>query len=245
MDNRGQQSFWQRLKACVGRIDERESEKKPIIGFRGRQIVILTFIIGFSVFVGYHLLKFTVLDGDKWRELASTQQTGQHVIKANRGSIYDANGTVLAQSSVVWDVIFAQNTTQKQSADWKESYESRKKAWEEDSSPDKKPFPAFKELSDTIIDGLSEILGVSKEGMRDAYVNDQAHNYYIVKKSVEKPQVTLINKFLADNNISSDCVYTEQSSKRYYPNNSLASNVIGFTDYKGTGVYGLEAYYDD
>lgn len=245
MDNRGDKSFWQRLKTFVKRVDEKESEKKPIIGFRGRQIVILTCIIGFSVFVGYHLLKFTVLDGDKWRELASTQQTGQHVIKANRGSIYDANGTVLAQSSVVWDVIFAQNTTLKQSEDWKESYERRKKSWEENSDPDKGTFPAYKDLDDTIIDGLSEILGISKEGMRDAYDNDQAHNYYIVKKSVEKPQVTMINKFLADNNISSDCVYTEQSSKRYYPNNSLASNVIGFTDYKGTGVYGLEAYYDD
>ncbi len=238
-------SFWQEFKAFIKRVDERETEKKPIIGVRGRQIVILLFIIGFSVFVGYHLLKFTVLDGDTWRELASAQQSGQHVIKANRGTIYDANGTVLAQSSVVWDVIFAQNTTLKQSDAWKEAYESRRKAWEKDDSPDKGTFPAYKDLDDTIIDGLAEILGISKEGMRNAYDNDQAHNYYIVKKSVEKPQITMINKFLADNNISSDCVYTEQSSKRYYPNNSLASNVIGFTDYTGTGVYGLEAYYDD
>ena len=113
------------------------------------------------------------------------------------------------------------------------------------NDPNKEPLAPFKELSDTIIDGLSEILGISKDGMRNAYDNDQAHNYYIVKKEVEKPQVTMINNFLAENGISSDCVYTEQSSKRYYPNGALASNVIGFTDYTGTGVYGLEAYYDD
>ncbi len=217
----------------------------PILGYRGRQIVILIGVLGFSAFVGYNLLKFTVLDGDKWRQLASTQQTGQHIIKANRGTIYDANGTVLAQSSAVWDIIFAQNTIAEQSEEWKENYERRARLWAENSDPDKEPLPEYKDLSDTIIDGLSEILGISGDGMRDAYQNDQAHNYYIVKSKVEKPQVTMINKFLADNNISSDCVYTEQSSKRYYPNGSLASNVIGFTDYKGTGVYGLEAYYDD
>ncbi len=233
--------FWEFLK----RKDREEAEKKPIIGYRGRQILILVCIIGFSVFVGYHLLKFTVLDGDKWRELANTQQTGQHVIMANRGSIYDANGTVLAQSSAVWNVIFAQNTTFKQSEDWKKAYEQRKKNWENDSDTSKEPLKPFKELSDTIIDGLAEILEISPDGMRDAYDNDQAHNYYIVKSKVEKPQVTMINDFLSENGISSDCVYTEQASKRYYPNGSLASNVIGFTDYKGSGVYGLEAYYDD
>lgn len=250
MDNRSGKNenkpgLFKRFLAYLKKKDAEESEKKPIIGYRGRQIIILTGIIGFSVFVGYNLLKFTVLDGDKWRELANTQQTGQSVIMANRGTIYDTNGTVLAQSSTVWNVIFAQNTTAMQSASWKESYERKQKEWANDDDPDKKPLPPYKELSDTIIDGLSEILGISGDGMRDAYVNDQAHNYYIVKSKVEKPQVTMINSFLAENGISSDCVYTEQSSKRYYPNGSLASNVIGFTDYKGSGVYGLEAYYDD
>lgn len=244
-NNAGKPGFFKRLWAFLKIKDKEESEKMPILGYRGRQIVILIGVLGFSAFVGYNLLKFTVLDGDKWRQLASTQQTGQHVIKANRGTIYDANGTVLAQSSAVWDIIFAQNTIAEQSEEWKENYERRARLWAENSDPDKEPLPEYKDLSDTIIDGLSEILGISGDGMRDAYQNDQAHNYYIVKSKVEKPQVTMINKFLADNNISSDCVYTEQSSKRYYPNGSLASNVIGFTDYKGTGVYGLEAYYDD
>ena len=233
--------FWEFLK----RKDAQEAEKKPIIGIRGRQIVILVGIIGFSAFVGYHLLRLTVAEGDAWRERANNQQTGQSVILANRGTIYDANGTVLAQSSTVWNVIFAQNTIFKQSPAWKEAYEEKREAWIKNDDPDKEPLEPFKPLSDTIIDELSKILEISGDGMRNAYDNDQAHNYYIVKKQVEKPQVTMINSFLAEYGISSDCVYTEQSSKRYYPNGSLASNVIGFTDYTGAGVYGLEAYYDD
>lgn len=244
-NNTQPETMWQKIKAFVKRVDEKEVQKKPTFGVRGRQLIILAGILGFSVFVGYHLLKFTVIDGDMWRERANSQQSGQSVIKANRGTIYDANGTVLAQSSAVWNVIFAQNTVQKQSADWKADYDRKQKEWVNNNDPNKEPLAPFKELSDTIIDGLSEILGISKDGMRNAYDNDQAHNYYIVKKEVEKPQVTMINNFLAENGISSDCVYTEQSSKRYYPNGALASNVIGFTDYTGTGVYGLEAYYDD
>ncbi len=244
-NNTQPETMWQKIKAFVKRVDEKEVQKKPTFGVCGRQLIILAGILGFSVFVGYHLLKFTVIDGDMWRERANSQQSGQSVIKANRGTIYDANGTVLAQSSAVWNVIFAQNTVQKQSADWKADYDRKQKEWVNNNDPNKEPLAPFKELSDTIIDGLSEILGISKDGMRNAYDNDQAHNYYIVKKEVEKPQVTMINNFLAENGISSDCVYTEQSSKRYYPNGALASNVIGFTDYTGTGVYGLEAYYDD
>lgn len=244
-NNTNKPSFSKRFTAWVKKLDAKAAEKKPVLGYRGRQLVILVGILGFSVFVGYNLLHYTVIEGDQWRERASAQQTEQHVIMANRGTIYDTNGTVLAQSSTVWNVIFAQNTVAEQSAAWRESYEKRQKAWANDTSPDKKPLEPYKELSDTIIDGLAEILEIPKDGMRNAYANDQAHNYYTVKSKVEKPQVTMINKFLADNGISSDCVYTEQSSKRYYPNGSLASNVIGFTNYKGSGVYGLEAYYDD
>ena len=112
-NNTQPETMWQKIKAFVKRVDEKEVQKKPTFGVRGRQLIFLAGILGFSVFVGYHLLKFTVIDGDMWRERANSQQSGQSVIKANRGTIYDANGTVLAQSSAVWNVIFAQNTVQK------------------------------------------------------------------------------------------------------------------------------------
>ena len=39
--------------------DDEELTKKPVLGYRGRQLVILLMVIAFAVFVGYHLLKFT------------------------------------------------------------------------------------------------------------------------------------------------------------------------------------------
>ena len=53
--------------------DAADAEKKPLIGYRGRQIVILSLVVGFSVFVGYNLLKFTVIDAEMRRQRANSQ----------------------------------------------------------------------------------------------------------------------------------------------------------------------------
>lgn len=233
-------SLWSRFKAYVKRKDAEEVNKKPVIGYRGRQIVILSAIVGFSVFVGYNLLKFTVIDGDMWRQRANSQQMREVSIMANRGTIYDANGTVLAQSSTVWDIIIAPTPIH-------QANEERRKAYNEkleDAKEGEMPEP-FRELSEIISSGLAEILDVSPDGMLEACKDYKDNYYHVVKRKVEKPEVTLIQQFLLENNIRADCVVTEQSSKRYYPNGSLASNVIGFTNFDGEGVYGLEAYYDD
>ncbi|MBR2086003.1 MAG: PASTA domain-containing protein, partial [Oscillospiraceae bacterium] len=42
-----------------------------------------------------------------------------------------------------------------------------------------------------------------------------------------------------------ESVSTEQDSKRYYPQNDMAAQVIGFTNTDGNGQYGLEYYYND
>lgn len=220
--------------------DAEEVEKPYIIGSRGRQIIVLLFIVALSCYVGFFLLKYTVLDGDRWRVLANSQHTTELDIKASRGSIYDANGTVLAQSSTVWDVIISPGDIAKTNEEMYKSYLKKQANLDEDDEP----LAPYVQLSEKICQGLSEILGVDKSKLVTACQNTN-NKYYIVRKKVEKPETILITEFLNENGISADCVYTEQSSKRYYPNESLASNIIGFTDYKGDGIYGLEAYYDD
>lgn len=234
-----------RFAAFVKRKDDEQVEKKSIIGYRGRQLIILVGIFGFSAFVGYNLLKYTVLDGDKWRMLAASQQTKELSLMATRGTIYDTNGTVLAQSSTVWNVILAPKAVYLAEQERFKAYQKKLDKWVADESPDKEPLAEYVPLDELIADKLSEILdGVDRERIIDECKN---HNkgYYIVKRKVEKPEVSQIQKFMLENGIASDCIYTEQSSKRYYPNGSLASSVIGFTNFDGNGVYGLEAYYDE
>lgn len=231
-------SFFERARALIKRIDEKEVQKKSYLGVRGRQLIVLAALLGVSVFVGLNLLKLTVLQGDMWREKASDQQSRQETIKANRGTIYDANGTVLAQSSTVWNVIFAPVGTH-------EAEERLKKEYDENAANGESQEP-YVPISEKIIKGLPPLLGVSEEDLREAY-NSYAdgNNFYTVQTKVEKPTVTIVKDFLNKNGILEDSVYFQQSSKRYYPNGELASNVIGFTNYQNNGVYGLEAYYDD
>lgn len=224
--------------------DEEAVMSQPILGYRGRQVFILVAFVAFSLFVGYHLLKFTVLDGDKWQQLANAQQMASMTIKANRGTIYDSNGTVLAQSSTVWDVIIAPQAIYKKNEELRKAYDKKREKWLADDDPDKEPLGDYRELSDIICNGLAEILEIEPDSMLKS-CEERKQNYIIAKHKVEKPVVAEIQEFLLKNGISSDCVYTEQSSRRYYPNGSLASTVIGFTNFDGYGVYGLEAYYDD
>ena len=209
-------------------------------GMRGRQAVIHVAVVGFSCVVGYNLLKYTVLEGEQWRVLANNQQMRSLTIKASRGSIYDANGTVLAQSSTVWDVIIAPGTIYNANEALRDEYAKAKDKWKEGDEP----LGEYVDLAEKICSELSEILDVDKQKLLKA-CEDHDNMYYIVKRKVEKPEVTLITSFLKENGISSDCVYTQESSKRYYPNGTLAASILGFTNYEGEGVYGLEAYYDD
>ncbi len=224
--------------------DEEAVLQKPVLGYRGRQLIILLAFVAFSIFVGYNLLKFTVLDGDKWRQLANAQQMASMTIKANRGAIYDTNGTVLAQSSSVWNVIIAPQAIYKKNEERKEEYDKQREKWLKNDDPDKDPLEDYRELSDLICNGLAEILEIEPDKMLKS-CEEREFNYIIAKHKVEKPVVMEIQEFLLKNKIPSDCVYTEESSRRYYPNGSLASTVIGFTNFDGNGVYGLEAYYDD
>ncbi len=245
-------TFGQRIKRGFKNIalffkkkEDEEVEKKPILGYRGRQLLILIGVFGFSAFVGYNLLKYTVLESDKWKMLATTQQTHELSLMANRGTIYDTNGTVLAQSSTVWNVIIAPKAIYLADQERQKAYQKKLDKWIANEDPDKEPMEEYVPLDELIATNLANILeGVNPEDLIEQ-CKDHDKMYYIVKRKVEKPEVTLIQNFMKENGILSDCIDTEQSSKRYYPNGSLASSVIGFTNFDGVGVYGLESYYDE
>lgn len=224
----------------IKEMEERSAEKPRVFSSNTKQIIILGFIVLFSVYVGSYLLKYSILDGDKWRMLATDQQLSSVVIKANRGSIYDANGTVLAQSSTVWDITISPHNIENANVKAKEAYEKEaKKMIEKGETPE-----PYVERAELIARGLSDILGADYEKIKTA-CTDYNNQYYTVQRKVEKPEANEVTAFMNENGLNSDDIYLWPTSKRYYPNGSLASNIIGFTNFDGDGVYGLEAYYDD
>lgn len=63
-----------------------------------------------------------------------------------------------------------------------------------------------------------------------------------IKKNVEEEDASAVQEFISDNSLSKQ-IYVEPSSKRYYPYNDLAAQVIGFVGTDG-GILGIEKRYD-
>ncbi|MFO7637127.1 MAG: penicillin-binding transpeptidase domain-containing protein [Clostridia bacterium] len=62
--------------------------------------------------------------------------------------------------------------------------------------------------------------------------------FEIITKKVDRQLGNALRKWVADNKISG--IYIDEDTKRYYPNNNLASHVIGMTGIDNQGLGGIE-----
>jgi stage V sporulation protein D (sporulation-specific penicillin-binding protein) len=69
---------------------------------RGFYALIIIVILAFSIIC--RLAYLQLIKGDEYTAKAESQQLGDNEIKASRGTIYDANMKILAQSASVWSV---------------------------------------------------------------------------------------------------------------------------------------------
>ena len=83
-------------------------EKGPNQRLRQRAaiLIIVILVLGFGAAL-FRLTMLTVVQGRELQEKAVDQQLNDTVLTAKRGSIYDSNGTVLAESASVWQVVMA------------------------------------------------------------------------------------------------------------------------------------------
>ena len=93
-----------------------------------------------------------------------------------------------------------------------------------------------------IADGLSQILGVDSGFIIASAVNLKSQ-YQVIKFRVENDEASLVRDFIKENKLTG--IYFEPTEKRYYPNNNLASQVLGFVGNDGNGLDGLEQRYDN
>lgn len=183
-----------------------------------RNRIVWVTIFSAFLFAGYVSVKLfdagIVKSGDM-QSMANEQQQSSFTIKAHRGTIYDRNNKVLAQSTAAWDIIIAPS--------YIELYE--------------------KDNREFICKGLSKILDVEYETLAKA-CEDTSNGYYIAKKRVNRDVVEAVDSFILKNNLKKTSIYAVENSVRSYPNGSLASSVIGFINENEEG-YGIEAYYNE
>ena len=215
--------------------------------------VILSVVLAAAVVLTVNLFNIMVLQHDEMTDRAKSRQFGSITLPAMRGTIYDANGGVLAQSATVYRIFvdpgLLVNELELVSARNEElikrAEERRKKGINE--KPDVINPDTVKEI---LIDFLAETLDISRSDVKEAFDKTDKH-YIVLKDKVEKSKADRIMEFISDvqiegseRHIKLSAVSRESDTKRYYPQNNLAAAVIGFNNNEGHGVYGIESYYD-
>lgn len=195
---------------------KKRAEKGPAQRLRQRTaiLILLILVLGFGAAV-LRLTYLTTVQSSELQESAVDLQLADTTVSAKRGTIYDANGNVLAESASVWQVVMSpvnfKNDKQRQAA----------------------------------AKGLSEIFDLKYNDVLDD-TKQQSH-YVVVKRRIESDErekvLELIDTLKKDYSCSG-VIQLLDDYKRYYPKNSLASSVIGFTGSDDQGLEGIEYEYD-
>ena len=172
--------------------------------------------------VGGKLFLVQGLDVGGMAEAALNSRMKQTVLPAERGSILDSGGTVLANSVIRYNVVVDQRVNTK-TENFKRLDEAKEKLV--DVSRDQ---------------GLTELaaaLGMEKDAIREAVTGQQP--YYIVAKDVKPDVEDRISQLQIPG------IVTEGVSKRVYPNGSVAGGIIGFLQDGTSGQAGIEQTQDE
>ena len=180
-----------------------------------RVTLIVVILILLLLIVRIGFLQF--VQGNYLKELAYNQQTINQIISPKRGNIYDSTGKALAISAQVDTITISPNKLIKNSND------------------------ETKEFKEKIAKGLSEIFELNYDEVLEK-VNSSSQVETIAKK-VEQEKVDTLKKWMEDNKISVG-INIDEDTKRYYPYNTVASNVIGFCGSDNQGLSGVESKWD-
>ncbi len=211
-----------RTKEVIIIAKKRIPRKKNDYGFNNKRqfairsiaLMVIFFLVFLVLIVRIGYIQF--VKGPEYKESAYKQQTKSHVIASKRGTIYDSTNHILAISSPV-DTISI----------------SKGEVLYKDSSV----VP-----NEVLAQGFSEIFDLKYEEIYETITTSKSSNITIAKR-VEQEKVDKLNAWMEENDISSG-INIDEDSKRTYPYNNLASNIIGFygTD---TGIDGIENSWND
>uniref|UniRef100_UPI003FF14957 penicillin-binding transpeptidase domain-containing protein n=1 Tax=Gemmiger formicilis TaxID=745368 RepID=UPI003FF14957 len=206
----------------------------------------------------YQLYVWQVRDAESYRAEAVTQQLKDTTLPAVRGSIYSANGKLLAKSSTVWNIVADPSSVLKSGAT-------------EDQIRTAAEHIAELLGDGTTADTVYKALTASNKDTGEPY------QYRVVKKGVEKPVADAILAYADSYRLKDGAAVdtsqqteekenkedkkdgetktskatrilyltSEQAASRTYPYGAFLASVLGFCNEDGSGAYGLEKYYDE
>ena len=191
-----------------------------IIQTRSFVLMILMGVVMF-VLLFFRLFDLQITRHEELQSKAVNQQTRRTVVTASRGTIYDTAGNILAISSSAETIILSPLEINNTLNDTENPV-----TWTKDS----------------LAAGLAEILGKDAASIRKRMDNVKSQ-YELIQLRADEEVAAKVRAYVEENKISG--VHLVADTKRYYPYGSLAAQVIGFVGDDNTGLYGLEAYYEE
>ena len=190
-----------------------------VVSTKKLRIFLLTSLILLILLIG-RLFFLQLIDGSHLSNLAAKQQTTDEKIASKRGNIYDSTGNALAISETV-DTISINPSKIKTKGKSKESAEDLKKR---------------------IALCFSEIFELDYNETLEKILHPTS-NYVVIARKVEEDKVNKLKDWIDTNKITSG-INIDEDSKRYYPYDSLAAQVIGSCGTDNQGQSGIENSYD-
>lgn len=209
----------------------RRSHRKSVNRVKSKKLAVMMFVI-LLAFAGLGTRLYVIArdnQNDYQKRILSQQRYDSMTLPFKRGTITDANGTILAVSEKVYNVIL-----------------------------DCKVMLDDERNEEPTLAALSECFGLDLSGLR-RYVEDNPNSqYYVLKRRIPyEEMLSFLERKNAYNEMSAlkenkdkdmgiiNGVWFESEYIRRYPNGALACDVIGFTGTDNNGAYGLEEYYND
>lgn len=181
-----------------------------------RTFFIVGLIIAGLVMVAARLLYFQTVMAEELQKRAVEQQLSDTTLSARRGSIYDKNGNLLAQSLTVWNIVLEPANIK--------------------TDDDRK----------LITDGLVKLLDVDKNDLYERAGRNNFYEVVKRKVStdVKDKVMEFVSELYREHGVPV-AVKAIEDYKRYYTNDNFAADVIGFVGADSQGLAGVEYQYNE
>ncbi|MDE7277390.1 MAG: cell division protein FtsI [Lachnospiraceae bacterium] len=198
---------------------KRERSNRFTFWMQKKLLILFLLVLMAFIMLSIRLILINRDKGNDYKKQVLSQLEYDSVtIPFKRGEILDANGTVLAISNKVYNVIL-----------------------------DTKVLMDDETNLEPTLNALRTVFGVDTGEVREYIMTHPNSSYYVLARRLDYEQVEKFKALQADEENGSKIkgIWFEDEYKREYPNGSLACDVIGFTRSDNAGQYGLEEYYND
>ena len=196
----------------------RPTERKFTSKMQKKLVILFLFVLLAFLGLSVKLFQITRDNEEEYKkQVLSQQQYDSTTLPFKRGDILDKNGTILATSEKVYNLVV-----------------------------DSKAILADEKYMEPTMAALKSCFSIDETEVRNYISAHETSRYHVFLKKLTYDEISpFLTMEMEDEEGNIQGVWFEEEYKRIYPNGSLACDAIGFTSADNVGTYGLEEYYND